>query len=521
MHNAGTVDLTNGASGPTDTLTIAGNYIGEGGLLRVESVLNAGGPSSTSDILRVAQSTIGAERTLVEVLPSGPGDVLTTGDGILVVDVTGLPSSPGAFALANRVVGGVFEYLLFQGGSPVNGGDAYNGDWYLRNYLEPPPVPPPDPPVPPDPPPEPPLPPDPPDPPPPQPPTPPLPPVPNVVPLYRPEVGAYLANQYAAAGMFVHTLHDRLGEVDFTERQRQANPDRHGAAWVRVERRQFSAHAGQFDQLRAATDVDSYHLGAELGNWDEGDRRWHFGVMGGYGEADTHTGSTFTGFAARGRVTAYSAGAYATLYQTAAEATGFYLDSWLQYGHQNQQVRGFLLPNERYTSRTWTGSLEAGFAWQLHEGQASAWYLEPQLQVVYTDYQVIDAADQVKSYGRRCRIPYSKDRLLLDFMTFHFRLIRRSVFEQASGIDDEFQCAEDYDLCLRLSEITEIRRIQKPLYHYRIHPESVSHEMRLEQVQWSREAISRALERRGLSERFEVDLQIREQFRLKRRNPDG
>ena len=145
----------------------------------------------------------------------------------------------------------------------------------------------------------------------------------------------------------------------------------------------------------------------------------------------------------------------------------------------------------------------------------------PSVGMVYTDYQVIDTSDQVKSYGRRCRIPYSKDRLLLDFMTFHFRLIRRSVFEQAGGIDDEFRCAEDYDLCLRLSEITEIRRIQKPLYHYRIHPKSVSHEMRLEQVHWSRAAISRALKRRGLSERFEVDLQIHERFSLKRRNPDG
>ncbi len=145
----------------------------------------------------------------------------------------------------------------------------------------------------------------------------------------------------------------------------------------------------------------------------------------------------------------------------------------------------------------------------------------PTVGMVYTDYQVIDASDQVKSYGRRCRIPYSKDRMLLDFMTFHFRLIRRSAFEQAGGIDDEFRCAEDYDLCLRLSEITEIRRIQKPLYHYRIHHKSVSQEMRLEQVHWSREAISRALKRRGLSERFEVDLQIHERFSLKRRNPDG
>jgi len=122
----------------------------------------------------------------------------------------------------------------------------------------------------------------------------------------------------------------------------------------------------------------------------------------------------------------------------------------------------------------------------------------PTVGMVYTDYQVMDSADRITGYGKR-----------------------RSVFDQVGGIDESFQCAEDYDLCLRLSEITEIRRIQKPLYHYRIHPESVSHEMRLEQVQWSREAISRALERRGLSERFEVDLQIREQFRLKRRNPDG
>ncbi|BBO66326.1 hypothetical protein DSCA_02560 [Desulfosarcina alkanivorans] len=141
--------------------------------------------------------------------------------------------------------------------------------------------------------------------------------------------------------------------------------------------------------------------------------------------------------------------------------------------------------------------------------------------MVYTAYQLIDTVGRVKGHGRRCRIPYSKDRLLLDFMTFHFRLIRRSVFEQAGGIDPDFRCAEDYDLCMRLSEVTEIRHIQKPLYQYRVHPRSISHEMRLEQVHWSREAIANTLKRRGLADRFEVDLQIRERFSLKRREPDG
>ena len=217
------------------------------------------------------------------------------------------------------------------------------------------------------------------------------------MPLYRPEVGAYIANQYAAAGMFVHTLHDRLGEVDFTERQRDGD-DRHGAAWVRVQRRQFSAHAGALDQLKAATDVNVYHMGAELGSWNSGDRRLHYGLMGGYGEAETSTGSSLTRLQASGWVTAYSAGAYATFYDTASEPTGLYLDSWLLYGEQNQRVRGALLAEERYSSRTWTGSLEAGYALRIGSDESREWFLEPQLQVIYVDYQ---DGDHLEANGTR------------------------------------------------------------------------------------------------------------------------
>jgi len=144
-----------------------------------------------------------------------------------------------------------------------------------------------------------------------------------------------------------------------------------------------------------------------------------------------------------------------------------------------------------------------------------------EMGLVYTDYVGIDEKGKVKGYGRRCRIPYSKERLLLDLMTFHFRLIRRSVFNQAGGINASFELAMDYDLCLRLSELTEVRHIRKPLYRYRDHQESLSNNRRVEQMHYAQRAIAEALERRGLADRFEVDLQIRGRFSLKRRKPDG
>jgi len=140
---------------------------------------------------------------------------------------------------------------------------------------------------------------------------------------------------------------------------------------------------------------------------------------------------------------------------------------------------------------------------------------DPSIGVVYTDYRVIDANDAVKGYGRRCRIPYSKDRLLLDFMTFHFRLMRRSVYDQVGGIDDTLEVAEDYDLCLKLSEITEFKHLAKPLYRYRFHDQSLSHQQRIKQIECSRAAVNRALERRGLTDRLELHVDIREKFSLR------
>ncbi|MEH2234977.1 CHAT domain-containing protein [Nostoc sp.] len=144
----------------------------------------------------------------------------------------------------------------------------------------------------------------------------------------------------------------------------------------------------------------------------------------------------------------------------------------------------------------------------------------PETGFVYTDYLNIDQEGKVIGYSHRCDIPYSKERLLVDFMTFHFRLIRRSVYDQVGGVNKSFHSAEDYDLCLRLSEVAQVRRVKEPLYLYRIHSQSISTTRKKEQILWSGKAIAQALWRRRLAEKLQIDVEFPTgRFILRRKKP--
>ncbi|MBW4510873.1 MAG: CHAT domain-containing protein [Scytonematopsis contorta HA4267-MV1] len=142
----------------------------------------------------------------------------------------------------------------------------------------------------------------------------------------------------------------------------------------------------------------------------------------------------------------------------------------------------------------------------------------PEIGLVYTDYLNINESGEILKYGNLCRIPYSPERLLIDFMTFHFRLIRRSVYDQVGGINPIFDCAYDYDLCLRLSEVTQVRHIHKPLYFYRNHSHNVSKLKKDKQILHSQQVIAQALQRRGLAEQWQISVELpEERFILSRR----
>lgn len=128
VTNAGRIELTNG-SGTSDSLRIAGNYTGNGGLLFLDTVL--GDDSSASDKL-VIDGGVASGTTGISVINNGGAGASTTQDGILLVEtVNGATTTSNTFALNNAVAAGAYEYYLFKGG--ISDGSEQN--WYLRSTL--------------------------------------------------------------------------------------------------------------------------------------------------------------------------------------------------------------------------------------------------------------------------------------------------------------------------------------------------------------------------------------------------
>jgi glycosyltransferase involved in cell wall biosynthesis len=125
-----------------------------------------------------------------------------------------------------------------------------------------------------------------------------------------------------------------------------------------------------------------------------------------------------------------------------------------------------------------------------------------QIGMVYTNHRSIDGSNRDLGLGARCQIPYSPERLLIDFMTFQFRLLRREIYDRVGGIDLEFIQAQDYDICLKIAEVTEIFHCPQSLYAYRVHPTMISQLQRTDVTTCSAKAVRNALVRRGLSDRY-------------------
>lgn len=79
-------------------------------------------------------------------------------------------------------------------------------------------------------------------------------------------------------------------------------------------------------------------------------------------------------------------------------------------------------------------------------------------------------------------------------------MIRRKWIEMVGTYDPDLEPSEDYDLWLRLSEVTELANIPEPLYLYREHSDSESSRRQAVQVHNKAVALERALYRRFGSE---------------------
>ncbi|MBW5407601.1 autotransporter outer membrane beta-barrel domain-containing protein [Morganella morganii] len=112
------------------TLTIAGNYTGNNGVLEIETIL--GDDTSLTDKLNVIGDVSGS--TTVKVINSG-GKGSQTGNGIKIIDISG-ESPSDSFTLSGdyktedgqqAVIGGAYSYTLQHGGTNTTG----DKNWYL------------------------------------------------------------------------------------------------------------------------------------------------------------------------------------------------------------------------------------------------------------------------------------------------------------------------------------------------------------------------------------------------------
>ncbi|WP_245472121.1 autotransporter outer membrane beta-barrel domain-containing protein [Rhizobium jaguaris] len=339
--NAGTIAPGNSIG----TLTINGDYAGNGGTLEIETAL--GNDASPTDRLVVTGNTSGT--TNVKVINLGGAGAQTV-EGIKIIDIGGV--SAGTFSLQGdyvfqgnqAVVAGAYAYRLYQNGIS----NPADGDWYLRSALLSNPADPATPVVP-------------------------------EAPLYQPGVPLYEAYPQLLLSLNgLSTLQQRLGDRYWPADDKVTPAKGLEGFWLRTEgmhariEPDISTSDTSYDydlfKLEGGLDSELYqdHNGRLIGGFNV-----HYGTVSGnissvYGDGDIHTNG-------------YGVGATLTWYGE----NGFYVDTQSQATWYDSNLKSDLFDGDLEN-----GNNGFGYALSLETGKrfaaAGPWSITPQAQLVYS-----------------------------------------------------------------------------------------------------------------------------------------
>jgi glycosyltransferase involved in cell wall biosynthesis len=121
--------------------------------------------------------------------------------------------------------------------------------------------------------------------------------------------------------------------------------------------------------------------------------------------------------------------------------------------------------------------------------------------VGFTDYISMADNEKLSAVGDRTRMSFSMENILEYFMTFQFRLQRVSAFRAMSKINwptPGSNAGPDYELSVRLSEVTHFERVPYPCYYYRQHGGTINSNRKDDQRKSSYLIIEEARKRRAL-----------------------
>ena len=357
VNNSGRILLGNNDN-VGNRLIIGGNYSGQNGQLVFNAVLE--GDDSKTDKLVVKGDSFGT--TFVKV-NNIRGTGKKTLNGIELIEVSG--DSSGSFIQDGRIVAGAYDYVLKRGS-----GENYR-NWYLVSDISKK-----DDPV--------------------------------IIPLVRPEAGAYIGNAAVVHTLFSTRLHDRVGDLWFTDPFSDKKETTKNF-WMKVKGG-YSSWKETSGQLKNRTQMYAVQLGSELLSFSSnGNDRFQLGFMGGYGHGRTNTHNVYSGYGAIGSVSGLNFGITGTWYQYGFDRVGAYLDSWLTYSWFDNKIKSQNLAGAKYHAKGLTGSLEAGYTLKLSEfstmkGLGVGVYLQPQAQVIWsglrTDTLFESNGSEIKTMGK-------------------------------------------------------------------------------------------------------------------------
>jgi fibronectin-binding autotransporter adhesin len=331
LNNAGTVSLVSGT--PGSTLTVNGNYIGQGGTLKLGTQVGTNGVSDRLVINGANASANG--RTVISVTDIGGLGGATTGNGIELVTATNgatttVHSSKDAFALAgDKILAGAFDYRLVAGDT-AGGGE----NWYLRSNFR------------------------------------------SDLPLYSALPNLVRQGDLAMLG----NLHRRIGDDDLDLQVGQRQPSGWGGQGRRAWGRIIGGNT-DVEQKSSAVDTDAH---SSFGGFQTGvdlyaDDNWSAGVYIGILRNDARVnGLTSAGAVSAGtaRIDSHDFGTYATY----TNADRFYADMVLQYGmHDVSPAAADGRSPGVLDAHSTTASIEIGQPFPI----GGNWTIEPQAQLIY------------------------------------------------------------------------------------------------------------------------------------------
>ena len=332
-------------------LLIDGDYKGEVGAAVLSLYTKLGADDSETDSLTVNGHVSGT--TLVNINnKKGLGD--KTEKGIEVINA--LSSDAQAFQQSGRIVAGAYDYVLQQGDEQ----GANLQSWYLVSHL-----------------------------------------IRNdSEPIYRPEIGSYLANLEAANNMFNMRLTDRQGEARGLRGGGFDTDKNKGNIWMRAtgSKNKFNEDSGS---LNTKINKHLIQMGRDIYHFQGSDAGvWKFGLMGGYGHASSDTRSRITGNSSSSKLNGYSVGAYGTWLENEAMQGGSYMDTWVLANHFKSEVKGGGLARENYKHKGLSASWEGGYKVEVHDSVRYKYWLTPQAQVIWSNVKFNEIFDQTETLIR-------------------------------------------------------------------------------------------------------------------------